>query len=118
MKNLTSSILNRIPVNALRWSILIEKYPLKESKIKVILRSDNKMCMGILTDHLLSVANKLGIPNIYIQQVSLQRKSINKFGIPGSQLLGKLNKGYTESKRLKLYAETHKLLIAVIQISK
>ena len=62
--------------NASKWILILKEYPLSDNKYKLIRRSSDSIKMGILTDHLMGVASKLKIPNIYIIRLKTLRSNV------------------------------------------
>jgi hypothetical protein len=61
--------------NVHKWSLLLREYPLSIGKSNLIRRSSDPIRMGILTDHLMGVARKLKLPNVYISALNTLRSN-------------------------------------------
>ena len=56
------------------WWDLLLAYPLSNAKKKLTLTGTNRVVTGILTDHLMSIARNLNVPQVYIKAVHNSRK--------------------------------------------
>lgn len=52
-----------------RYILILDKYPMKESKKKIYLSLDKKQRVGMLNRYLLSIASKLGIYESFISEI-------------------------------------------------
>lgn len=96
------------------WHDILEHFPVtKKFKIKLIRNSSQAVAMGVLVDHLMSVAEVVGVPGVYIRGISDLRRQIRilKKGVPDAD---------TSTLKWDLIKETQKLLeatrVKVLQI--
>lgn len=102
----------------LLWHDILEHFPItKKYKIKLIRNSSQAVAMGVLVDHLMSVAEAVGVPGVYIRGISDLRRRIRilKKGVPDADKLD-----FTTTLKWDLIKETQKLLeatrVKVLQI--
>ena len=95
----------RIPNNydILKWVEILTEYPIGQSKVKLLEKSNHPIIVGILTDHLMKVARKIGIPNSYIKCLSQARKEYKNYG----------KNEPADLFRDRMMVQTHIMLIAV-----
>jgi len=83
MSQLINDIKRRIPwINIrsmLMWETILETYPLSHSKIDLINKSGDGIIVGVMTDHLMKVARKVGVPSSYIKNLSLTRQEYKRY---------------------------------------
>lgn len=98
-------------VRAFCSTLIVE--PLKPSKLKIIMKPSTRghEVAGIIMDHVLSVARKVGIPQTYIGRVSRTRRSL--------RLLRKDcgDSKYARTRQTDLHLSTFDLIDAIVEIS-
>ncbi len=90
------------------WHDILEHFPItKKYKLKLIMNSSQKVAMGVLVDHLMSVAEVVGVPGVYIKVISDLRRRIRtlKKGVPNES-------ENTSTLMYDLLKETKRLLVA------
>ena len=90
-----------------KWRKVLEAYPLSEKKINVISkRGNDTVNKGIMTDHIMGIARKLGVPNVYIKRLRYYRDRYKRHR--------HLPTAY--KYRSAAYLETYYLLDAILEI--
>lgn len=93
------------------WSDILRRYPLSETKMKLVIKFDESSKVhGILIDHLMSTAKKIGIPNVFINDLGNARNERNiwrQYGYGNLEMLRTKN---------VLISKTFRMLQAVTEI--
>jgi len=68
------------PGRAFGFLHVLSKYPLKAAKERMVLKPHTRghEIFGIMADHLLSTARKLGVPQVYLREFAGMRRDYNR----------------------------------------
>jgi len=86
---------------------ILNNFPLSSGKEKAILRNKNpKITFGIFTDHLMSVAGKLKISNVYIENLRYNKEKNRRY---------KTNVHVNVNEKDKLNFDTFDIVTAILE---
>jgi len=113
-KELVDKLFRCFPPGQVRYycNVLV-RYPLKAAKMRLILKPHTRghEILGMLTDHVLGVARKVGIPQVYISRVSELRGSVRRLQTVEGE------SEYLRKRRVTLHLRTFDLIDAIVEVS-